>query len=150
MKLAFTLLALLFTACGKPFTVDPQLQPYFGRFEQKIGVSAGDISAEFADTTKEVNPLGEMVAVCTIYTDGSRIIQVDAIYWATLADGQREQLVFHELGHCALYLQHTPGNISGGAMNGCPISIMNPYAFGGEIDCYDANPAYYYQELRSL
>ena len=146
------ILAGLLAGCGKPtpVTVDPVLAPYFASFTQNTGADTNGISAKFADTSTTTNPLGETVGECQLYSDGTRVIQIDSNYWASITSDQKEQLVFHELGHCSLYLGHTPGDMSGGSMNGCPISIMDPYSFGQLINCYTGNKSYYYQELKQI
>jgi hypothetical protein len=158
-------IAFLLVGCGKqlfsasapaPVVVDPILAPYVAVFEQNTGTSAAGVSVQFADTSGTANPLGETVGECTIYKDGygnitNRVIQIDPSYWATIDESQQEQVVAHELGHCVLFLGHTPGDISGGDMDGCPISIMNPYSFSDSwIWCFTNNPSYYWQQLKSL
>lgn len=124
--------------------VDPALAPYMASFEVNIGVSTAGISANFVPLT--LPTLGQ----CVAYPNGDRVIQIDPTYWGNINDDQREQILYHECGHCAMSLGHTPGYISGGPMDECPISIMNPDVFGLLIGCYTDNKEYYYQELRSL
>lgn len=144
---------MIFAGCGQtpqPVVVDPTLVPYFKSFTQNIGVNDSGISGQFANTAvMDSSPLGEVIGECTIDSDDNRDIQIDPTYWANATADQREQLVYHELSHCAMFIGHTPGYIGNGGMNGCPISIMNPVAFGNFISCYTVNKAYYYQELRS-
>lgn len=145
------ILAGLMAGCAKPapIVVDPVLAPYFASFSQNIGVDTSGISAGFANTETTPNPLGEVIGECNSYSDGTRTIQIDSDFWANATDDQREQVMYHELSHCSMYIGHTPGYIIGGPMNNCPTSIMNPYVFGNAIDCYTNNKAYYYKELRS-
>lgn len=138
--------ALLLAGCGQPppnVSVDPQLKPYFNSFESNIGGYTADISAQFADTENQPNPLGETVAECMVYDDGAKLIQVDPNFWNTANEDQREQTIFHELGHCSLGLKH----ITTLQNNGCPVSIMYPYAFGDP--CYTTHHEYYMGELAS-
>jgi hypothetical protein len=74
--------------------------------------------------------------------DGNKTITIDPDFWANASSDQREQLVFHELGHCALVLRH---NIVVDS-NRCLLSIIYPYAFGNS-DCYKLNKDYYFSQL---
>jgi len=136
------LFLLLLSGCGQqpaptmPAHVDPLLVPYFAKFTQYIGVRTDNISAGFVSLTLP------RVGQCSLYDDGSRIIQIDPIYWAKIGDDLKEQLVFHELGHCAMGLQH----IKDVDANNCPVSIMFPSVFG-DTPCYINNKYRYYQEL---
>jgi hypothetical protein len=155
MRSAYVLIALTLAACGQqqpaqaPVTVDPALAPYMASFESDIGVSSAGISAQFADTSVYANPLGETVGECTVWTSNGtvtqRVIQIDSVYWNTLDQYGKIQLFYHEMGHCALYMQHiTTDNGPGG----CYTSIMYPIVFG-ETPCYQNNVSYYFQELSS-
>jgi len=145
----YLLLALLLTACGQSgqeahtFSVDPDLAPYFVSFAKNIGHNTENIAASFQSLQLP------MVGQCILYSDGTKAIQIDRTYWNSIGDDQKEQLMWHELGHCSMGLQHTPGFISSGPMVGCPVSIMNPDVFSYLIDCYTNNKAYYYQEIQS-
>ena len=133
--------AVLLAGCGKPVanvSVDEQLAPYFVRFTQEIGVSSDGIDAVFADLDPSI------IARCSVYDSGTRLIEVDSKKWAKSSENQREETIVHELGHCALYLDHRPGINA----HGCPLSIMNPYAFG-DTACYASNKPYYFRELKS-
>lgn len=145
MKYVYCLLALFLVGCGKPETVkaytvsvDANLVPYLDKFTQDIGVGTDGISAGFTSLTLPT------IGQCLVYDNGVRAIQIDKTYWASANDNQKEQLMFHELGHCAMGLQHIP-DLNG---YGCPVSIMYPYEFG-ESPCYTTNKPYYYGELAS-
>ena len=161
---------LLLAACGQQandiindpaiFTgVDPQLQVYFNRFSSKTGASSGGITAGFIALPNGI--AGECV------TDGPyREIRMDPGYWATLttqtySDLLKEQLSFHELGHCALGIMYHTNNCSDGTtapdgtLSSCnhgttqPLSIMNWMAFnyGSQIIYYSNNEPEYVSAL---
>lgn len=137
------LLAFVLVGCGPSrvmsgINVDPDLQPYFERFTLTIGVPTDGISASFGNLT------APMVGECILGSDGSRAIEIDSAHWAQASDDDREQVLFHELGHCAMHL----GHVTATSLDGCPVSIMYPYEFGN-TPCYANNKAYYYQELES-
>jgi hypothetical protein len=136
---------LLLISCGKqPYieqhytSVEPDIEPYFNRFHEKVGINPINISAEFEVLPKPT------VGQCLTYSNGVRVIQIDPVYWAMANDDQKEILIFHELGHCALGLGHN-ANLDG---QGCPVSIMYPNTFGTSW-CYIYNKPYYFQELAS-
>jgi hypothetical protein len=144
------IIPFILMACGQPptnVTVDSELKPYFASFERDIGKDTSGVSGAFVDTENQPNKLGETVAECIIYPDGSKTINVDPDYWKNSTEEQRKETIYHELGH-AFGLPHYLGYISGSMVN-CPISIMNPYTFGYLIDCFTNNEAYYFNELKS-
>lgn len=100
--------------------VDPKIQVYFDKFTAKTGVSMTGITAGFLDLPSGIG--GECV-----FSGQYREIRIDPTYWKQIEwnDTLLEQLIEHESGHCALYLEH----ISDVAPNGQPLSIMNPTAF---------------------
>jgi len=58
------------------------------------------------------------------YSDGrlyKREMTILKSYWETASDFTKRSLIYHELGHCALGLGHTPENEK---------QIMNPYVLG--------------------
>jgi hypothetical protein len=113
-------------------------------FETDIGFSSAGISAQFSDVSANPNPLGETVGECVSWSNGARQINIDPTYWSTLSQDGRIELMYHELGHCALNLQH----INTYLQYGCPTSIMNQFAFG-QTQCFSSAMAYYFQELAS-
>jgi hypothetical protein len=158
MRSAWALTIVILAGCGQasqfmPVTVDPALAPYLASFERDIGASTAGISAAFADTETQANPLGETIGECITWVDDSgtvvaRNIQVDAAYWAGASADARLELMYHELGHCALNMQH----ITTFQGNGCPTSIMYPYEFGDAWQgspCFASEMSYYFSELSS-
>jgi hypothetical protein len=153
MKYLWILLLPLLVSCGRngdhvsqpndgsphiPVTVDPALSYYMFKFQNDIGVNTSGITAQFAALSAPT------VGQCVQYSNGDKVIQIDPVYWATALYSTREQLMYHEIAHCAMNLQH----ILTIDTNNCPISIMYPNAFGF-LGCYINNEAYYYAELAS-
>lgn len=93
--------------------VDPEFEKYVQRFEEHYGRSIpAIISIVFVDDMEEA------VGRCYWY---SRNIEIDREYWDTHGEAGREQLIFHELGHCVLNRRHNTKR-----MQNCPASIMYP------------------------
>lgn len=139
MHYTLFVLALMLVGCGREtLHVENDTVSYLTRFSQDTGVSTDGIEVVFANLD------GKTVGLCELWSDGKRTIRIDKTYWSTASDDEKEQTVFHELGHCALYLKH----INDLNEYNCPVSIMYPYAFG-QSSCYAYNKPYYFWELRS-
>lgn len=132
---------MILTGCGKRDSkpvavVDEVLSPYLKRFENDIGVYTAGINAVFGDTKAPI------VGQCTTYSDGRRDIEIDKEFWDQSDDLAREELIYHELGHCAMGLGHDNSSLP----DGCPKSIMNEYTLGA---CYGTHHGEYIADLRS-
>jgi hypothetical protein len=62
-------------------------------------------------------------------------------FWDSSTQARREQIIFHELGHCILSRSHTSNKDSGEE----PLSIMYPTIFDDYH--YTLNHSYYIHEL---
>jgi hypothetical protein len=104
------------------------LQIYFDRFADNAKRIKGDdlygsvMPMILADLHFDPN-VGGIVGTCNSYSDGRREVVIDQGFWATASDDVREELVYHELGHCLLNRAHN--NLLD--TQGQPGSIMNPY-----------------------
>lgn len=90
------------------------------------------------------------IAVC--YSDGYKgLIEVDAWYWNRMSEVSREQLIFHELGHCSLLeMDHRDMMVDFIDLGRrCPISIMRSYIFSQDeiTRCYIPHRLFYINEL---
>lgn len=144
MRKLLTLIALssLLSACGQRFKaknyghVDPEFEEYVEKFMEIYNIQVAYIDIYFDEQT------GSVIGVCKIRGD-ERDIEVDPVWWGDAGDLDREILIFHELGHCALNQHgHRDFNLS----DGCAGSIMNTYHIGAY--CYEKHYDYYIEELR--
>lgn len=117
-----------------PVIIDQELAAYAYRFEEEIGVSADGISLGFGDLD------GYVVGTCSIGSSG-RKITIDREFWDRIEEHVKEELMYHELGHCAMYLDHDESI----ADSGCPVSVMYPYVLDY---CYLHHADEYKQDLR--
>jgi len=121
-----------------PKNTDPIFNSYVSSFESLFSVSV--------NTPIVFGDVGEYAGVCYKYSSGYSEIRINENNWEFLTEKQKEQLIFHELGHCVFDREHND-NFD----NGCPESIMRSYMFSqSEInDCY--NPFFddYIDELGS-
>lgn len=152
---SLTLLALC-VACGqspldhvkapnpdKPFTfaLEAELIPYWARFTESVNAKSSHVAGFFKKLDKPT------VGLCTSYEEGSRKIEIDPDYWQSVNALGKEQLVFHELGHCALNLDHNSNMLDLHEAGMIPASIMYPYVFGEE-PYYEEFRNYYIKELK--
>lgn len=149
MKILIIVSTLLLASCGqldnikdpRPIlTTNEAFKPYIKRFESFYGKSIGDIPVNFATLNND------FVGACNVWGSGHKNIEVDFNHWNTLNESQKEILIFHELGHCVLELDHVKSS-----NNECPKSIMRANLFNvWEIDsCYTFNYENYINELFS-
>lgn len=150
----FALVFLLLTGCAhvqpKPVTVHQfqcprefpdvheDIQPFFERFQSVTGASVNGITAGFGHIKEPT------VGVCH-YSNGDnsfREITIDIDYWNNSDEFDREQLLFHELGHCAMNLGHYVGKDD----EHIPNSIMYPVMHGS--DEYKENRDFYLWDLK--
>jgi hypothetical protein len=126
--------------------VDAEILPYFITFSNITGVSPNYITAGF--TALE----GRIAGECII-GDGYREIRINNAGWSGLSDNQKQQLISHELGHCALNLGHinqcadgttAPDGTETSCNNGLtmPLSIMNWMMFN-KVQANNITPDYY-------
>lgn len=89
----------------------------------------------------------ELMGVCQIRTDGHRQILINKERWSVLTDEQKEELVFHELGHCIFNLPHLDGQYM---LTGCPMSLMAPRVFSAHQAeaCYSRYKNYYLGQIK--
>lgn len=128
MRSLLVLSAFLLTACGQGFKsqndprtisgVNPIFKPYVDLYLSHKGTGLRyDIPIQFATLS------GNTVGVCTRWSTGERQIQIDQDYWDNYLDeGEKYEVIAHELGHCDLNRDHTPHSMPA-------TSIMDPYVF---------------------
>lgn len=159
-KIQFTFLALLLIGCAKDLTVgdtaftDAELIPYVNQF-LKLATEHGTV----LDASRvsrivivfDAATVYPILGKCTVSTKGLSI-KINPENWQYASKAEREQLMFHELGHCLMGLQHDntvaklydynseiDGFYSGAA------NLMNAYAIWGEW--YEPNRTYYINKL---
>lgn len=153
--LLFALTVLLVSACGRG-TVDPAFSDYVTRFEQasqdhgkptKVNnsISFGDLgnASETGSGEAESN---ETVAVCHNGFLQAHDIIVDKNAWTGMTDTDREEVIFHELGHCVLGRGHTnetQWNLTAGYK--VATSVMNVERVN--VSAYEASRDSYVDEL---
>ncbi len=136
MKYLLVFIVLISSGCGKSnVRVDAAFTAQYFAFVneaqvQGIEINTDDITIEFGDT-------GTAIGVCKTPKSHPAIV-IDKTYWEASTDSFKEQLIFHELGHCILKRNHTRDEI-----DGRPKSIMNP----NSLRQYEEFRSYYVHEL---
>jgi hypothetical protein len=136
---------LIMTSCGRVDTyVEPELQPYLDLFTQEAGyrgrsVDYSHLSVRFESLAELDEPNAYVLGQCDT-TGHQDMIKIDPNRWQNLGPGSREELMFHELGHCVLGRPHCdpPPGVS-------RLSIMDTY-IGSDYD-YLNNRQRYVNEL---
>lgn len=118
MKIALRLLPLLLlmTACTEEeiLVVHSELQPYFARFQEEGAMRNVEIDFEALRIEGDIADLENVSGQCQHNTVDPDKVVIDAQYWQVLSDLEKEFVVFHELGHCALNRSHDESTLSNG------------------------------------
>lgn len=118
-----SLCLFLLVGCAKPYPpprVDPAFEEVLQSYKTDLLAYRGivyfdHVSIVFADIHTNTNP-----AVGYCYMGKTQLIEVDRHFWDAIDQDQKTVLLYHELGHCDLMLDHTDG-----------LNIMNPYLING-------------------
>ena len=103
---------LVVVSCGKDdepqFLVDEPLQEYFDRFAAEGAIRNVVIDYEALKISGDIRIIStpNVIGQCIHTEKEPNTVVVDKFYWDTADDLEREFLVFHELGHCALNRGH--------------------------------------------
>ena len=89
----------LTTDGAKVREVDATLEPFVGSFEDEWRQK---IAFKVAFGNLDTGSAGH----CLEWTNNDKLVEIDRVYFQTLNKDQQEALVWHELGHCALGLDH--------------------------------------------
>ena len=111
-------LAVLLSACGShKGYVEPELQPYVDEFHDVADVPVVHIDVVFTEDLPTSNTIGRC--------ENGRVL-IRRSYWlnTAISDRRKRSLVFHELGHCALFLKHDDALQD----DGCHTTHMSTYA----------------------
>jgi hypothetical protein len=110
------------------------------KFEKNFNTTT-NISISFFHLNKET------LGLCLLNSEDRKIL-ISYSAWDNLLENQKEELVYHELGHCLFNLEHDDNRIFLGI---CPSSIMNSEIFSNLESkvCYTLLKNYYIADLAS-
>lgn len=140
MKKSLFLLLGFLVSCGVPQkNTDTEFNEYISRFTKQTELHI-DVPINFSN-------LEGYVGACITYSDNRKEIEIDQEFWQRAEDLAREQLIFHELGHCVLNRDHDDTLVRvDGFFYQIPNSIMYPYIFGS-YSFYEEFHQHYMEEL---
>jgi hypothetical protein len=157
----YLILFLALTGCGAtqphaPTLVIPEKYQYmYNRFlldakTHGLDLNIVDLIIEDADLSSELEN-----GSCTHGFNVTPTIKINTnpaapFFWDGADDTSRENIFYHEMGHCVLERWHDPNDIFvtiGGLITEIPESIMNPYPI--DEDTYQYEHDYYLNELFS-
>ena len=142
---AAVMLALVATGCGqkeKKLEVPSEVMPYVQRFESQSRAQGTPLTVDNLVIRFQNLPNANENGVCEIAGDQTPQVTINNSAWASMDDAEREQLVFHECGHCVLRRRHRDDFLTG-----FPASVM--YTFALDSWTYTGRYANYQFELFS-
>ncbi len=122
--------------------VDEELIPYFKRFEEEAANHGLNLDLTELGVTGSLERIVDhrVAGRCDF---GSRHVTINSNTWSTSIDLKLEEIIFHELGHCALRRGHREDQ----SVNGACLSMMRS-GRGGCIFLYnEITRAKYLEEL---
>jgi hypothetical protein len=130
------------------FQVDDTFLPYVQNFETVSSEEGREV--RITDLILSFGPTNNITetGVCEIATNETPRVTINQGIWNGLNNNDRQEVIFHELGHCVLRRRHQEGEIRNFNNTAwVPASIMYPYRIPGAI--YIANVDHYHGELFS-
>lgn len=124
--LGLGIIALCGISCHKDdipdLFVDNSLQVYFDRFVAEGALRNVIVDYKTAGVSGYIKAISSphVIGQCVHDKNIPNTVIIDRSYWENGSDLEKEFLVFHELGHCALNREH----LDEGDKNGNCISIM--------------------------
>lgn len=111
--------------------VDESLQTYFDQFETEAALRGIDLDLDSMAIEGYLRLIttSSVIGQCAYHEDEPSTVIIDVVYWKTATDLEKEFLVFHELGHCALRREHLDDSDG----HGNCISIMTSGIGGCDI-----------------
>lgn len=102
--------------------VDASIADYFSRFESEAALRNQALDLSELGIGAYIESLdNDIIGQCATLSNGGKEVRVSAKFWDKASDTEKEFLIFHELGHCALLRSHDDtADVHGRCM-----SIMN-------------------------
>lgn len=117
LVLAFWAIAMC--SCNKensePF-IDEGLSSYFERFALEGALRGVEVDFESLHVEGFIRNTGEMYVVgqCSHTEESPNAVIIHPTLWLNATDEKKEQVIFHELGHCYLQRGHDDGKDENG------------------------------------
>ncbi len=137
----------LCVSCSKDLDIeiDAELIPFFETFENEALERGIVINLEDEGVSGIIDVISDNTTVgqCQTSEAGNRRIVIDQNYWQGYDNSEKEFIVFHELGHCALGRTHDDTSDNGRICS----SIMHSGTTGCRNDYGDDTREEYLDEL---
>jgi hypothetical protein len=147
IAMAFMITLEVIAPTKKPNPFLPSLQPYVERFYRlKAKYRPNEKGIRRRIPIRFANLHGTIAGLC-YYGVGFHYIEIDEKFWAEASEANREELIFHEMGHCDLDRDHQEGEIYWNNTM-IPKTIMHCCGFINDWD-YWRDHDYYMKELFS-
>lgn len=161
LKISIALIALMSTSCSRghkhQLSIDPAFQSLYIQFLNDAAhngrfLSVNDLIIRFEDLgpidSTRVGKNGQ----CALETDKTPVISINTnpdgpFHWQYESATLKENLLYHELGHCVLHRLHNTAVWTAPDASNIPVSIMFPTLIN-ELS-YIKYHAYYLNELFS-
>lgn len=155
-KLSLVFFMLFFISCGKGNNSDNgykegpngyEFNQFVAKFQsyaksKKVNIDLSNITVQFDNSLLGTSRIGVCYEV-------SKRIGINKIYWDSWTKQKKtsamEEVIFHELGHCALFRPHSTEFSNTNTSTKVPSSIMYPTFLNTDI--YSLNQTYYINEL---
>ncbi|MGZ3857479.1 MAG: hypothetical protein ACXVKO_14575 [Bacteriovorax sp.] len=136
MNRLLILLVFLVSGCGaKILELDPQFSSYFETFmrkaqEQNYPLVESNVNL-IIKSKDSISSSKDVVGTCIQQNqNGIPEIDIKSDFWNQLPDRGKEEVLFHELGHCVLKRINHRDDVDS---SGSPLSIMNTYFFSSDV-----------------
>lgn len=113
MQILFLILVLImsFLSCRKEEDliqpeVDQRLKLFFESFKQESISRRQSINMDDIIGTIVTMETAGVLGRCNQSTTGKKHLMIDSLFWLTSTFKEKEYVIFHELGHCALNRRH--------------------------------------------
>lgn len=101
---------LIVSACSKEdiLETDAELIPYFQIFADEAALRGIEVDYVEARIEGLIQPISrnQVLGQCFRNEERPKKVIVDRDYWEGAEENERQFLIFHELGHCFLNLEH--------------------------------------------
>ena len=129
--------------------IDPVFYPFLATFQNYYNVKIRNTHVIFASTN---DIIAKTSGICSMATNQKNLIMINIDYWEESNVFGKEQLLFHELGHCVFNLDHDNSRIDisvDNSIESIPNSIMNQTSYGNG-HYYPYLRQYYLEQLNNM
>lgn len=110
------------TTIHNGYSVEKQFLPYIKAFEKECNIKV-DLHLRFAEPKSDIIISDKRIGYCWLI--GYKFIHINIEWWVRMPlESRREELIFHELGHCMFYRLHDDSVDSSGVEKSVMSTLM--------------------------